>query len=126
MWADNKLMHCQEPKYTASSKTKRFNQKGDATKGNVGIGWSDDGINRYNQLYDLVTKDREERGAVFNNELLNVFVDRRRKRKLKPNCPLAGKKQKVIPRDDLGSFDASFINVLGSNMIPKYHASMQL
>ncbi len=67
-------MHCQEPKYTASSKTKRFKQRGDATKGNVGIGWSDDGINRYNQLYDLVTKDREERGAVFNNKLLNVFV----------------------------------------------------
>ncbi len=71
-------MHCQEPKYTASSKTKRLKQRIDATKGNVGIGWLDDGINRYNQSYDLMTKDHAERGAVFNNELLKIFVDHRR------------------------------------------------
>jgi hypothetical protein len=118
-------MHCQEPKYTASSKTKRVKPRNDSTKGYVGIGWSDDGINLYYKLYDLVTTDREERGAVFNNELLNVFVDRRRKRKLKPNCPPAEQKQKVIPQDDLGSFDSSYNNVLGSSMIPEYHASMQ-
>ncbi len=120
-------MHCKEPKYTVSSKTKRVKPRNNSTKGNVGIGcWSDEGINLYNKLYDLVTTDREERGAVFNNELLSVFVDRRRKRKLKPNCPPAEKKQQVIPRDDLGSFDLSFNNVLGSSMIPEYHASMQL
>ena len=80
----------------------------------------------YNELYDLVVADRNERGSVFNNELLNVFVERRRQRKLKPNALPAFKKQRVIPKDDLASFDTGFVNVLGSQMIPEYHASMKL
>ena len=116
----------QEPKYTASSKSKRLKQSGDVAKGKSGIGWSEEGMKLYNELYDLVVADRNERGPVFNNELLNVFVERRRQRKLKPNALPAFKKQRVIPKDDLASFDTAFVNVLGSQMIPEYHASMKL
>ena len=62
------------PKYTFSRKTKDggLSDKTNPTK--HGIGWSEAGLEKYNELYDLVVEDCVSRGAVFNNELLSVFV----------------------------------------------------
>jgi hypothetical protein len=72
-------------------------------------------------------EDRVERGAVFNNELLNVFLERRRKRSdgkstREPEC----KKQRIVPRDDMGSYDASHVNDLVPSMIGGFHPSMAI
>jgi hypothetical protein len=93
----------------------------------VGIGWSDAGLAKYNDLYDNVVKDRVSRGAVFNNELLNVFLERRCKRNhgkaaREPEC----KKQRIVPRDDMGTYDTSHVNVLEPGMIGEFHPSMQI
>ncbi len=55
------------PKFTLSRK-----KRNDAN-GVAGIGWTEDGYNKFNVLYDLVNEDRISRGATFNNELLNVL-----------------------------------------------------
>ena len=57
-------------------KTKRCSLTRKSVAEQTGIGWSEAGLERYNELYDLVVEDRVLRGAVFNNELLNVFVER--------------------------------------------------
>ena len=92
----------------------------------IGIGWSDAGLEKYNDLYDMVLEDRVSRGAVFNNELLNVFLGRRHQRNSKPTPEPELKKRKVVPRDDMGLNDASFKNVLLPGMIADYHPSVQL
>jgi hypothetical protein len=81
----------------------------------------------YNDLYDNVVTDRIARGAVFNNELLHVFLERRRKRldsnsAREPEC----KKQRIVPRDDMGSYDASHVNDLVPSMIGGFHPSMAI
>ena len=48
---------------------------------NSGIGWSDEGIAKYNEIYDLVENDRQLRGATFNQELLKVHQRRSQKNK---------------------------------------------
>ena len=50
-------------------------------QGNGGIGWSDDGIAKYNDIYNLVESDRQLRGNTFNQELLKVHQRRRQKNK---------------------------------------------
>jgi hypothetical protein len=64
----------QIPKYTFS----RISRQKQA---NSGIGWSDEGIAKYNDIYDLVESDRQLRGATFNQELLKVHQRRRQKNK---------------------------------------------
>ena len=64
----------QIPKYTFS----RISRQQQA---NSGIGWSDEGIAKYNDVYDLVETDRQLRGATFNQELLKVHQRRRPKNK---------------------------------------------
>ena len=54
------------------------------TEPQTGIRWSEAVLEKYNELYDLVVKDRVARGVVFNNGLLNVFVECRRVRNAKP------------------------------------------
>jgi hypothetical protein len=74
-----------------------------------GIGWSRDGIDRYNELHDLVTEDRISKGIVFNNELLNVFMERRRVQSNKRTRSAAAIKAHVYPKDDLAlSADAHY------------------
>ena len=49
---------------------------------NGGIGWSDDGIDKYNKIYDLIEIDRQQlRGDTFDQELLKVHQKRRQKHK---------------------------------------------
>ena len=45
-------------------------------------------------------------GAVVNNELLNVFVERRRERNAKPDCEPESKRRKVTPKDDIGLYNS--------------------
>lgn len=85
----------QLPKYTLS----RISRQKQATGG---IGWSDDGIAKYNEIYDLVEVDRQLRGNAFNQELLKVHQKRRQKNK-KPNERTVDneRSKKRKPRDDL-------------------------
>jgi hypothetical protein len=85
----------QLPKYTHS----RISRQQQA---NGGIGWSDDGIAKYNEIYDLVEVDRQLRGNAFNQELLKVHQKRRQKNR-KLNAPIVDneRSKKRKPRDDL-------------------------
>jgi hypothetical protein len=84
-------------------------------------------LEKYNELYDLVVEDRASRGAVFNNELLNVFVERRRVRKsAKLLSEPDAKKRRIVPKDDMGLYDTSFGNVIDTNVLREFHPSMQL
>ena len=85
----------QLPKYTHS----RISRQQQA---NGGIGWSDDGIAKYNELYDLVEVDRQLRGNAFNQELLKVHQKRRQKNK-SSHAPIVNNERakKRKPRDDL-------------------------
>jgi hypothetical protein len=81
----------------------------------------------YNELYDEVVADRKARGAVFNNELLNVFLERRRKcsdgnSAREPEC----KKQRIVSRDDMGPYDASHGNELVPGMIGAIYPCMAI
>ena len=81
----------------------------------------------YNELYDQAMEDRVARGAVFNNELLNVFIERRRKRSdgksaREPGC----KKQRIVPRDDMEPYDTSHVNDLVPGIIGAFHPSMAI
>ena len=69
---------------------------------NSGIGWLDEGIAKYNKIYNLVESDRQLRGTTFNQELLKVYQRRRQKNKKTTERNVdneRAKKQK--PRDDL-------------------------
>ncbi len=71
----------QIPKYT-------FSRIGRQKQANIGIGWSDEGIAKYNDIYDLVESDRQLRGATFNQELLKVHQRRRQKKREQQNGTL--------------------------------------
>ena len=47
-----------------------------SASGIAGIGWLEEGINKYNDLYAAVETDRRINGAVFNQALLSVHVER--------------------------------------------------
>jgi hypothetical protein len=69
---------------------------------NGGIGWSDEGIAKYNGIYNLVESDCQLRGATLNQELLKVHQRRRQKNKRSTEKNVdneRAKKQK--PCDDL-------------------------
>ncbi len=83
----------------------------------AGIGWTEDGYNKFNELHDLVHEDRISRGATFNNELLNVFLERQRIVKINPQRPNL-RKRKTIPRDDMGSIDTSFHSDMQYGAVP--------
>ena len=74
--------------------------------GVAGIGWTENGMTKFNEIYDMVKEDRISRGATFNNELLNVFVKRARVVKVNPHRANL-RKRKTIPRDDMASTDTS-------------------
>jgi hypothetical protein len=57
------------PKFTLSRK-QRTDERGVA-----GIGWTESSMNKFNKIYDSVKEDRISRGATFNIELLNVFLE---------------------------------------------------
>jgi hypothetical protein len=72
--------------------------------GIAGIGWTTQGVEKYNELYDMVQEDRIFRGVTFNHELRKVFLERHRSRKNNPGR-LNTRKRKAIPRDDMGTID---------------------
>jgi hypothetical protein len=88
------------PKFTLSRK-QRTDEHGVA-----GIGWTKNGMTKFNEFYDWVKEDRISRGATFNNELLNVFVERARIVKVNPHRANL-RKRKTIPRADMASNDTS-------------------
>ena len=90
----------QVPKYTLSRKSRR-----DA-EGRPGIGWTDEGLAKFNQLGKIVEQDRVSRGRVFNAELLNVYFERRRVANTTPQRTI-NKKRKTVPFDDMGIIDTS-------------------
>ena len=79
-----------------------LSRKQRCTPGSVpGIGWSDEGIEKYNEFYDLVKKDRASNGVSFNQVLLSVCTEGRGRvasNKLPRGIALV--KQRAIPRDD--------------------------
>ena len=83
------------PKYT-------FSRISCQQQGNGGNGWSDDGIAKYNDIYDLVESDRQLRGNTFNQELLKVHQRRRQMNKKKTVQNMDNPK-KQRPCDDLRS-----------------------
>ena len=89
------LFYRQPSKYTLSRKQRC------TPAGVPGIGWSDEGIEKYNEFYDLVKQDRESNGAIFNRALLSVYTERRRIASNKLPRGIALSKQRAIPRDDL-------------------------
>lgn len=91
----NHILLSQVPKYTFS----RISRQQQA---NGGIGWSDDGIAKYNDIYDLVEGDRRLRGNAFNQELLKVHQRRRQKNKKGADRSIDNDRaKKRKPRDDL-------------------------
>ena len=89
------LYYCQPSKYTLSRKQRC------TPAGVPGIGWSDEGIEKYNEFYDLVKKDRASNGGSFNRVLLSVCTEGRRIASKKLPRGIALVKQRAIPRDDL-------------------------
>jgi hypothetical protein len=76
-------------------------------QGVAGIGWTkEEGVDKYNEIYDLVEEDRVCRGVTFNHELLKVFLERHRNKKYTPGR-VNTRKRKTIPRDDMGPIDTS-------------------
>ena len=90
-------MLTQKPKYTLSR-----NQRHDSN-GVAGIGWTEEGFTKFNELYDGVVEDRKNRGAAFNQELLNVVTERQRSKRQKLNGRAKSGKPKTIPKDDMGN-----------------------
>jgi hypothetical protein len=85
----------QVPKFTFS----RISRQQQA---NGGIGWSDDGIAKYHENYDLVEGDRRLRGDTFNQELLKVHQRRCQKNKKGADRSIDNDRaKKRMPRDDL-------------------------
>ena len=76
-----------------------------SASGIAGIGWSEEGINKYNDLYAEVEKDRRINGPVFNQALLSVHVERQRIAKANHNRAIAVTRQRTVPRDDLGPYE---------------------
>ena len=76
-----------------------------SASGIAGIGWSEEGINKYNDLYAAVETDRRINGAVFNQALLSVHVERQRVANAKPNRAIALTRQRTVPCDDLGQYE---------------------
>ena len=74
-------------------------------------------MNKFNELYDSVTEDRVSRGATFNNELLNVFLERRRIVTANPQRANA-RKRKTIPRDDMGPIDTTCRDPMQDGYVP--------
>jgi hypothetical protein len=89
------LFYYQPSKYTLSRKQRC------TSDGVPGIGWTDEGIEKYNEFYDLVAKDRASNGASFNRALLSVYTERRRIASNKLPRGIALVTQRAIPCDDL-------------------------
>ena len=43
-------------------------------------GWTEEGLNAFDTLYGLVTKDREDNGEVFDDALLKYYEERNKKK----------------------------------------------
>ena len=76
----------------------------------------------------MVAADRAVRGPVFNNELLNVFRERRAQRNKRPaQEQRTGKKQRSMPKDDMQDFDITHSNAFSNGTtMPDCHSSAQI
>ena len=85
----------QIPKY-------RFARISRQKQANSGIGWSDEGIAKYNEIYNLVEVDWKLYGDTFNQELLKVHQRRRQRNKKGTERNIDNQRSKMRkPRDDL-------------------------
>ena len=71
------------------------------SSGGSGSGWSAEGLEKYNEIADLIEQDREKRGMVFNQEFLNYVVSRRKHPGVKLVEKKIGVRRKPVPYDDL-------------------------
>ena len=92
-------------------------KKRDDANGVAGIGWTEDGMNKFNELYNLVQEDRISQCGRFNNEPLNVFLERQRVVKANPHCPNK-RKCKTVPRDDMGCIDTLCSAAITDSIVP--------
>ena len=72
------------PKYILSC-ISRMQQGSDPSQvpiESVGSSWSQQGHDAFNDFYDLVTKDREERGSTFNMDLWRYYSEEKRRKDL--------------------------------------------
>jgi hypothetical protein len=77
-----------------------------SASGIAGIGWSEKGItNTMICMLMLKQIDMHINGAVFNQALLSVHVERQRVANVKPNHAIALTKQCTVPCDDLGQYE---------------------
>ena len=83
------------------------NQQRHDSNGAAGIGWTEEGFTKFNALYDRVVEDRKNRGAAFNQELLDVITERQRRKRPKLQGRAKGGKQKTIQKDDMGNLGTS-------------------
>ena len=76
----------------------------------------------------MVAADRAVRGPVFNNELLNVFRERRAQRNNRPaQEQQTGKKLRSMPKDDMKDFDITHSNAFSNGAtMPDCHPSAQI
>jgi hypothetical protein len=66
----------------------------------VGSGWSQKGHDAYNDFYDMVVTDREQRGATFNMDLWRYYSEQKQKREMH-RITKSKKKTKGPTRNDL-------------------------
>ena len=64
-----------------------------------GTGWSDEGMAKYNEIYQLVCEDRSERGEGMAKELLQRHREKRKNAVKKPKQ--STRKRKIVAFDDL-------------------------
>ena len=70
--------------------------------GQKAIGWSEAGITRFNNLYDMVVEDRISNGIRFNHELLTIVQERRRMKDTNNNRRHGDTRHtRAMPKDDL-------------------------
>jgi hypothetical protein len=89
------------PQYTYSRVRRQYDKY---TERESGSGWSREGLEKFNEIANMVKEDRKLRGATFNSELYKVFKNTR-KRKVKGDRALDPKKQKPLIYDDMDDDD---------------------
>ena len=90
----------QAPFYTFSRKQRAANVASPPGS----IGWSAEGLTKYNSLYDTVVEDCVSCGGVFNDALLSFYLERHRSTVAKPNRAIDPVNCKAISRDNLDMF----------------------
>jgi hypothetical protein len=88
----------QIPLYTYSRVRRQYER---FTESESGSGWSQEGLDKFTEIANMVKADRELRGATFNSELYKVFKNSKKRKANKTARSLDPKKQKANIYDDM-------------------------